>query len=166
MNHKFSFRPLCVLAFLVLLLSFTSKMQAQSSAGLILLQEQANQITAIAIARTADANYIANHASGNGNAAQMNQRMARLGSGLQSIQTRVAILFDIALQTSASGLKAEAEMIMSGYSAAQISYNAIINQVSAGLPMPQQAAQDLQSQLFALRDASPCIRREIQELDE
>lgn len=165
MNHKFSFRPLCALAFLLLTL-FTPAIHAQSTQGLQLMQQQANQITEISIARTADANYIANHTGGNGNAAQFNQRLARIGNGLQNIQTHVVVLFDLAIQMGAPGMMAEAEEVMEGYSNAQTAYNAITNQVSAGLPVPFQAAQDLQASLFALRDASPCIRREIQELDE
>ena len=159
MNHKFSFRPLCALVFLLLTL-FTPAIHAQSNQGLFMMQQQANQITAISILRTPDANYVANHTSGNGNQAQFNLRFARI------IQTRVVVLFDLAIQMGAPGLMAEAEEIMEGYSNAQTAYNTIANQVSAGLPVPYQAAQDLQASLFALRDAAPCIRREIQELDE
>jgi hypothetical protein len=130
------------------------------------MQLHADRITAIAIARTADANYVANHASGNGNANQFNLRLARLGNGLQNIQNNAVILFDLAFQQGAPGLRAEAQMFLDQYAAAQAAYSAIVNQVSAGLPVPAQAAQDLRSSLFGLRDASPCIRREIQELDE
>lgn len=165
MNHKFSFQPLCLFACLFLTL-FTLQVHAQPSSALALLQQQANQITLIAIARTPDANFVANHATGNGNAAQFNLRFARIGNGLQNIQTRVAILYDVAIQIGATGLMEEAQEIMNGYSAAMAAYNTISNQVSAGLPVPVQAAQNLQASLFALRDASPCIRREIQELDE
>lgn len=166
MNHKFSFRPLCLFACLFLTFFTTHQLHAQSNPLLALLQQQANQVTLIAIARTPDANYVANHASGNGNQAQFNLRFARIGNGLQNIQSRVTILFDLAIQFGATGIVAEAEEIMDGYSGAMAAYNAISNQVSAGLPVPVQAAQDLQASLFALRDASPCIRREIQELDE
>jgi hypothetical protein len=165
MNHKFSSTALCALLifFANLLPNIT---QAQTCSGCIQMQLFADRISLAALNHTSDVNYVANHASGNGNANQFNLRLARIGNGLQVIQPRAAEIFDIAIQIGDPGLMSAAQGIMDGYGEAQGAYNAIQNQVSAGLPVPVPAAEDLRDAIMGLRQAASDIRREIQELDE
>lgn len=165
MNHKFSLPALCALVIFCTTLLPNATL-AQSCTSCATMQAAADRITQVAIQSTSDANYVANHSSGNGNANQFNQRLVRLGNALLTIRTDLMQINDLSIQGGFDGLQKESSEIMGAYQDAQSAYRAIDIQLSAGLPVPTQAALDLRDAITALRDASPCIRREIQELDE
>lgn len=138
--------------------------QSGSQYPFLSLWMTAQDISESAIRSMPDVNYLVTQSESGSLPHLLQMRLNRVGDNLDQIEAASNTLMNMAAATGYPGLIEEAAEIKGHYQAARSSFQAIVSRVSAGFGVPASAAQTLQTQMVALREAGPCIRREIQEL--
>ena len=124
----------------------------------------ANSIMYKALGAMCHANYVANAANNAGNSQHLNSRLNSLSVALAGMQSNIATLQSIPNTLASPGLLEEISNIVNAHSLATSALNACINSFTSGAPVPGAAANTVRDMLLALKNAGPCIRREIQEI--